>query len=484
MCAVVSLIATPQEGQLIVSSCAIGIACIALLVRMSGRINENAHPKDIALRCDLRSTAEQAIGMSITPSTLERNLRLFPRYKAATSVLPWLPVFFLYFIERVPLGDAVLLGSVYYFSVFILEVPSGYCSDRFGRRPTLILASIMTILACASFIAATSFEVLLVAQALLAAGIAFQSGSDSALLYDSLRALGREREYTERETIAHKWSMTALACSCLVGGALGMLDLRLAYVVALLAAFVSVIQCVSFTEPLVEADSRAGGFVSQMRDTLGYFSNPLLGWVLGFFVIGYSLEHVPYEFYQPYLKLLGQGAITGWLAASSAPVVSGVVISISMFGGAVGAAVSQRLIDRVGLRALLLTSVAIQAVIVAGLSLVLNPIMLVLVMFRNFSMSMARGPMLGAIAPHVPSTQRATFLSVLSLAGRAGFSLALFTLSALVIGKETLNWPALSRVLWSSALVGIVALILLYTWSRRIASAFHRPAQVQSNNQI
>lgn len=357
------------------------------------------------------------------------------------------------------------------------------CSDRFGRRPTLILSSIMTVMACASFVVATSFMALLVAQVLLAAGIAFQSGSDSALLYDSLRALGREQEYTEREIIAHKWSMTALACSCLVGGGLGMFDLRLAYVVALLAAFVSVIQCVRFMEPPVEADSQAGGFVAQIKDVLGYFSNPLLGWVLGFFVVGYSLEHVPYEFYQPYLKLLGQGAITGWLAASSAPMVSGVVISISMFGGAVGAAVSQRLIDRVGLRALLLASVSVQVVIVAGLSLVLNPIMLVLVMCRNFSMSMARGPMLGAIAPHVTSAQRATFLSVLSLADRAGFSLTLVTLSVLVVGKEALNWPVLSQVLWSSAIVGIVALVLLYIWSSRIASKFCQPTQVQSECQ-
>jgi MFS family permease len=410
-------------------------------------------------------------------AALERNLQLFPRYKAATSILPWLPVFFLYFIERVPLGEAVLLGSAYYFSVFLLEVPSGYCSDRFGRRPTLILASIMTVIACVLFAVANSFGVLLAAQVLLAAGVAFQSGSDSALLYDSLHALGREQEYTERETIAQKWSMTALACSCLVGGALGVVDLRLAYAVALLAALVAVTQCLRFTEPPIEDDSRAIGFVTQVKHTLGYFSHPLLGWMLGFFIIGYSLEHVPYEFYQPYLKLLGQSELTGWLAVSSAPLVSGLVISISMFGGAIGAAISQRLINRVGLRALLLASVCIQVVIIAGLSLALHPIMLVLVMFRNFSMSMAHGPMLGAIAPHVPSAQRATFLSLLSLSGRAAFSIALAMLSILVVGKEALNWPALSQVLGVSAVFGIVALSLLYFWSRRLASVFSRSVQ-------
>jgi len=191
-------------------------------------------------------------------------------------------------------------------------------------------------------------------------------------------------------------------------------------------------------------------------------------------IIGYCLEHIPYEFVQPYLKLLGQNELLGWLAADSAPMASGIVISISMFGGAIGAAVSQQLINRVGLRMLLLVSVVCQIVIIAGLSLVLHPIMLVLVMFRNFSMSMAHGPMLGAIAPHVPSAQRATLLSMLSLSGRASFSIALVMLSIFVVGKEALNWSALSLVLGVSALLGSAALSLLYIWSRRIAGEFDR----------
>lgn len=410
--------------------------------------------------------------MNPSQQLLERNVRLFSVYKAATSVSPWLPVFFLYFLERVPLGDAVLLGSIYYFSVFLLEVPSGYYSDRFGRRPTLITAAILTVLACATFLLADSFVMLALAQMLLAGGIAFQSGSDSALLYDSLRALERESDYSKYESIAQKWSMTALACSCLVGGMAGLVDLRWAYVIALVAAIVAAVQCLLFVEPSVESGTPVRGFIDQLGRTFNYFSHPLLAWLLGFFIIGYSLEHIPFEFYQPYLKLLGESSITAWLTADSTPMVSGVVISVSMFGGAIGAAFSQRLLDKFGLRALLLSSIAIQILIIAGLSIALHPILVVLVMFRNFAMSMAHGPLLGAIAPHVQSAQRATFLSILSLSGRAAFSVALAILSAWAIGTETLNWPALSHVLGSSALAGILILALLYFWSIRINSWF------------
>lgn len=407
-----------------------------------------------------------------TTVNLERNIKLFPRYKAVSSVMPWLPVFFLYFIERVSLNDAIMLGSVSYFTVFLLEVPSGYFSDRFGRRPVLVFASLVAIIACVLFLLAESFSLLLVAQVLLASRIAFQSGSDSALLYDSLCLLGRENEYTKLETDAQKWSMIALASSCLIGGGLAIIDLRLPYLFGLIASITAFLMCWAFSEPPVNGNTKVAGLVSQIGQTLHYFLNPFLRWLLLFFVLGYSLEHVPYEFYQPYLKLLSQNEVTGFLKNSSAPLVSAVVISISMYGGAVGAIASQKLMVLFGLRGLLITSVVIQLIIISGMSLILHPAMLVLVIFRNFAMSMAHGPMLGAIAPHISSEQRATFLSTLSLCGRATFAIVLMSFSYFIVGDDDLNWVALRQILVFTVLAGGILLVSLYFWSRRIQDNF------------
>lgn len=418
--------------------------------------------------------------MTVYTASLEQNIETFPRYKAATSVSPWMPVFFFFFIEHVSLSEAILLGSAFYFAAFLLEVPSGYLADRYGRRPTLILAAFLTVIACALFIVADSFSTLFFAQVLMASGMAFRSGSDSALLYDSLSTLGRAQEYSTRESAAQKWSMMALAVSCLAGGALAIIDIRLVYAASLLAAVVSLILSIRFVEPSVEGAELTNGFIAQMRTTIAYFSHPLLCWILVFFIIGFSLEHVPFEFYQPYLTLLSQNGFINWLADGSAPLVSAVVISISMFGGAIGAAASDYLIKRIGLRTLLITSIAVQLLIILGMSLMLHPIIMMLIMFRNFSMSMARGPMLGAIAPHVSSAQRATFLSLMSLCGRAAFSSMLAILSLLVVGPDVLDWATLSAVLVASLVFGTVALLLLFFWSRLIASKFSPEGQAVS----
>ena len=87
---------------------------------------------------NLTDTAVQA--------SAERNISLYPWYQAATGFLPWMPVFFLYFSATVSLQQAIELGAIYYFAVVLFEVPSGYLSDRIGRRTTLLLAATLSLI--------------------------------------------------------------------------------------------------------------------------------------------------------------------------------------------------------------------------------------------------------------------------------------------------------------------------------------------------
>ena len=61
----------------------------------------------------------------------------------------------------------------------------------------------------------------------------------------------------------------------------------------------------------------------------------------------------------------------GWISADASTLVSGIVLGASMFGGSVGAALSVRLYERLGILRLLYGAFAIQLAIVGGLVLVL-----------------------------------------------------------------------------------------------------------------
>ena len=75
-------------------------------------------------------------GAAPASADLERNVRLYPWYAGVLGFWFWIPIFFLFFSAHLSLDKILLLESIYYASVVLLELPSGYFSDRVGRRAT------------------------------------------------------------------------------------------------------------------------------------------------------------------------------------------------------------------------------------------------------------------------------------------------------------------------------------------------------------
>jgi MFS family permease len=389
---------------------------------------------------------------------IEKNISSYPWFQFSSSLFGWLPVFFLFFNQFVTLSEVILLGAFYYFSVCIFEVPSGYFSDRVGRRISLMIAGFAYILANLAFLTADGFISLVFGQFFLALGIAMLSGTDTAFLYDSLLSANREQEYASYEAKGQAFSMAALCLSALAGGLLGMYDLRWPYFLSLFGAgwMLWLVWC--FVEPATHR-------LNQTLDTtlwrtisecLRHLRDGVLAWLFGVMVLMYSLEHVVYEFYQPYIKLLE----ISWLSADSSPLVSGIVIATSMFGGTIGAAYSVRLSRRVGIKALLLFAFVIQLAIIASVSIFLSSLALGMVILRNFPMAMIHAPVNAAIAPRIGSHLRATYLSLQSLSARLAFSCLLLGLSSLVASQESIEWQSLSLVLRSALIYGVIGVAI------------------------
>ncbi len=90
------------------------------------------------------------------------------------------------------IGIILLVGSL---TSFLFEIPSGYASDKFGHKNTVILSRVATLLSTVVFLFSDSFVLLCLASLLLSLGQAFFSGTGSAFMHDTLRDLGREKEY-------------------------------------------------------------------------------------------------------------------------------------------------------------------------------------------------------------------------------------------------------------------------------------------------
>jgi len=399
--------------------------------------------------------------------SLQRNVQLYPWFRAASDGHAWITVFFLYMSQRLPLDQVIELSAVYYLSVFALEVPSGYFSDRIGRRSTLLLSATSLILSYCCFIVGAGFWWFAAGQFLLATGIAMQSGTDTAFLYDTLKAQGRESEYAQREANAEQWGMIMLAVATLSGGLLGLVDLRLAYVFSLCSAVTMALLAWRFVEPVHadEAGRLPQSFTTVLLGCFARLREPVLGWIFAIVILLYAMAHIVFEFYQPYISLLD---LPVFEASAYAPLISGLVISVSMFGGALGARASVAWEARLGLVGLLAVAMFIQLGIVAAMAIAINPVVLVLVCARNFPMSLVIAPVRSAIAPRITRAQRATYLSLQGLSERLVFALLLLGLASGIEKGVPVNAPTLLSLLTSTLWIGLVTAAVAFVFSGRV----------------
>lgn len=399
-------------------------------------------------------------------ASLERNITLYPVYSAAASAMAWLPVFFLYFSERLTLPEVLLLEAIYYIAVVITEVPSGYLSDLVGRRRTLLLSCIALLAAYLCFLLSHEFAGFAAGQLLLAMSIAFKSGTDTAFHYESLQALGRTDEYGEREAIAGKYGFAATAVAALAGGFLGSYHLAWPYVLSLMSALVSLYIIFRFTEVSNDpTTSSPDNFLSQLAGCFSRLRHPLLLWLFIYSMYMTTFVHIPYEFYQPYLRLLED---RNTLAGISAPAIAGILFALTAIVGSFASAYSIRWQRQLGLTSLLTLAATIELAIITAMAVMLHPLIALTVILRSGPMAVVTAPINAAIAPLIENRQRATFLSLQSLAGRLLFAIVLAGFSLMVADRQGADWSSLSLLLRISVACGLAGILLLWLFSRRL----------------
>ncbi|OUU19875.1 MAG: hypothetical protein CBC13_11835 [Planctomycetia bacterium TMED53] len=126
------------------------------------------------------------------------------------------------FMESYGLGMAEIyqLQAIFAISVVLLEVPSGYLADLFGRRVSLILAGVFHGSAFTVLAQSEDFWGFVVFELLAALGNSFFSGSDVALIYDTQEALGEDAEDSSMLGRKLMWSQVGETVAAPLGGLL------------------------------------------------------------------------------------------------------------------------------------------------------------------------------------------------------------------------------------------------------------------------
>lgn len=234
---------------------------------------------------------------------LKSNIHKLYIIKIAKWFMLIMPIIVLFYQENgLGMQDVLLLQGIYSISIVALEIPSGYFADLWGRKSTLIIGSHLGVLGFAIYSFSYGFWGFLFAELTLGIGQSFISGSDSALLYDSLIQQKREKDYVKIEGRVLSIGNFAETIAAILGGFIAEYSLRAPFIIQTFVAAIAIPASLTLIEPHREliTTNRWKSILSVLKTTL-IKNKELQSLILFTAFIGTATLTMAW-FIQPYLK--------------------------------------------------------------------------------------------------------------------------------------------------------------------------------------
>lgn len=162
----------------------------------------------------------------VSMKSAARNIPLLMAIQMLRSFLVMIPVLVLFYQAKgLTMTEIMFIQAVFSGVMVIAEVPSGYFSDVLGRRRTMIIGTLCSTIGFAIYALADNVMGFLMAEIVLGIGISFISGTDSAMLFDSLAELGEQGQSMQKEGRQLSFGNFSESAASVLGGFLAMISL-------------------------------------------------------------------------------------------------------------------------------------------------------------------------------------------------------------------------------------------------------------------
>jgi MFS family permease len=192
---------------------------------------------------------------------------------------PLLTVYFLTFPDTSvrQIGYFMAIGQI---AGFLMEVPSGYLSDKIGHKRVLVLARVFLILSTIFYLIGGSFWVFALGSTFFALDLAFTSGAKSAFFHDVFKAMGREKDHARVLGRVRSITWIVSAVMLVVIPYFARIDIRIPFIIALVLDIVGLIVTLSLVNPRAEeseaAEVKSYNFKNVLKEAVNYKFWPVL----------------------------------------------------------------------------------------------------------------------------------------------------------------------------------------------------------------
>ena len=297
--------------------------------------------------------------------------------------------------------EIFFIESIFFGTIVVFEIPSGYFADRYGRKQSLVLGSVLHLTGAIIWALSYGFIGFFIGNFIWGLGFAFTSGANTALLYESLLRLKRKNEYKKIQGDVMFIGQMAFFVSAFLGGFIALISLRAPIYVTIIPFIFWLFIALSLKETRhVKEHEKINHFIEILKTSFLYHpeirSISLFAGIPGFFLIVYYLD-------QGYLELI------------NIPLVYfGLIISIFSLSSGIASKYAYIVEKKLGFKKLLMGIVLIPAISWILLFITSSIWGLIPLLIASACGGVAYPILQDFVNVRIASDRRATILSIMS----------------------------------------------------------------------
>ena len=340
---------------------------------------------------------------------------------------------------KISLFQAQILQSWFMFWLFVLEIPTGAVADYLGRKYSMAAGGLIVTFAALVYGSYPSFKIFLLGEFLFSLSGALISGADEALLYDSLKEAGQEKEAKKIFGRADSFRLLGVFVSAPIGSLIAAkFGLNATMLLSAIPFFLGTLIAWSLKEPrLRPKESESQRYLTIVRKGLAFLKNHPTVKLFAFDAIAVSsAAYFVIWYYQPLLGKVGVPILYfGFFHAFLVLMEIGVSANFERLERIAGS-----------FQSLIKFSALVTALSLALAAIYPNIITIILLLIFGGGFGLTRITLISShLNKEIPSEQRATILSSISMFRR--LSLTILNPAVGAIASQSISWALLTLAL-------------------------------------
>ncbi len=335
---------------------------------------------------------------------IQRNIPVYYTYMGLFQLIIG-PIIMLYLLDKgLNYTEIMVMEAFFSVAVVVLEVPSGAVGDLLGRRSSLFLAGIFMALGAVAYITGTRIWQFMLGEALFACGMSLKSGSDTAIVYDSLKTLGKEKTFADIQGKGEAYALGAQIIGSILSGFVYSLNKELPLLISAVLMVGSSVAALYLYEIKTYENEKKPGYFQQIAISARFLVNQQrVRSIVLYGVFFFVFFRIGFWYYQPYFQ-----------DVDIPDKYFGLLFALFNIVATLTARSAGKLIERTKGKSMILLSVLMAASFVL-LGVTRYPIGFVFICLQQVARGLQVPVFMKYMNKHIPSNQRATIISFSSL---------------------------------------------------------------------